>query len=127
MLRNPGESDELNDYKTKYAWKFLKYLTSADVNGKMCANDSNGYVPVRKSAYETDFYKTFLEGGTVEAQVASIVKNDISGHYFVTPAFKGSATARTAVGNTILTQVFLGNSNIDDAFTKAYNDTLLQM
>lgn len=114
--------------KALYSYKFLKYITSADVNADLCVNGSEGYSPVRKSAYETEFYKTYLanEDGDFMPKVAKIVYEDIAGKYFITPCFPGSATARDEVGG-LLTQVFLDEKTIDKAFEDAENNTKLKM
>ena len=75
-----------------------------------------------------DFGATILGITCPDAQgnVADIVTGDINGNYFNTPCFKGSATARDAVGG-IITQVFAGEKTIDEAFSDAENTTLNQM
>ena len=118
--------DDTDGSKALYAFKFLKYLTSTDVNTQICVNGSEGYVPVRKSCYETPLFETFISSGELIGNVADIVTGDINGNYFNTPCFKGSATARDAVGG-IITQVFAGEKTIDEAFSDAENTTLNQM
>jgi multiple sugar transport system substrate-binding protein len=114
--------------KSLYSYKFLKYITSAEVNADLCINGSEGYSPVRKSAYETDMYQEYLanEDDDFMPKVAKIVYEDIDGKYFTTPCFSGSATARDQVGG-ILTQVFTGDKTIDKAFEDAENQTKLAM
>ena len=57
---------------------------------------------------------------------ANVVANEINGNYFNYPVFKGTAAAREQVGG-LITQVFLGNETIDQAFDKAENQTKLEM
>ena len=84
------------------------------------------YIPVRESCYKTEDYNTFLDSGIELSRCASVVINQIDGHYITNPVFKGSATARNEAGG-ILTQVFLGNKTIDAAFSDAVNQTRLAM
>ena len=119
--------DDYDGEKALYGYKFLKYLTSTDVNTELCINGSEGYIPVRQSCYETDLFKDFSSNTSLMVgQVANIVASEIQGNYFNTPCFKGSAYARDAVGS-ILSQVFTNNRSIDEAFTFAENETKNQM
>lgn len=127
LLRSNNYTDEENDEKVKYAWKFLKYITSADVNADLCFDYSQGYVPVRESAYETDYYQELITEYDDEfAHNAKVVVEDIDGTYLTTPSFKGSATARDEVGG-ILTLVFAGTDSIDEAFDDAETNVRLAM
>ena len=117
--------DDPTGEKAKYAYKFLKYLTSASVNAYLCVNGSEGYIPVRKSAYKTKLFSNYLaegEEGEFVPKVADIVINQIDGHYLTTPCFKGSAKARDEVGS-ILTRVFKNNATVDQAFADAVTET----
>ena len=125
LLRNSKLSDEKNDEAVKYGWRFLKYLLTPNVNVSICIN-SEGYIPVRESCYKTEDYNTFLDSGIELSRCASVVINQIDGHYITNPVFRGSATARNEAGG-ILTQVFLGNKTIDAAFSDAVNQTRLAM
>ncbi|MCI2067958.1 MAG: hypothetical protein LKJ88_00030 [Bacilli bacterium] len=126
ILNNPGKDDATNAKRAKYAWKFLKYITSAEINTQMCVIGSEGYSPVRTSAYATDLYQQYLEEGETYAKTAKVVSDQVAGHYLISPTFKGSAVARTEVGG-IVTQVLLGNKTIDKAFEDAYNETKKSM
>jgi multiple sugar transport system substrate-binding protein len=126
ILNNPGLSTEKNDLATKYAFKFVKYLTSAAVNTTLCINDSEGYIPVRKSAYETDAWKKNIEENAdlLTTKAAVTVVNEVNDKYLWSPAVKGSAKARTEVGG-IITNVFMGKKTVDDAFASAYQQASL--
>lgn len=124
LLKNTGSSDEVNDFKIKYAWKFIKYLTSTNVNMNLCVTDSQGYIPVRQSSYDTDDYVQYLKEDTIYSKTAQVVINDIQGHYLISPSIKGSAEARNAVGG-LVTQVLLANQTIDDALTYYANQAVL--
>jgi multiple sugar transport system substrate-binding protein len=125
ILNSTSVSDSENALRTKYAFKFAKYLTSTNLNTMLCINDSQGYSPVRSSCYETDTYKTYVEDNSDSLMVkAGQVVSSIRDHFLVSPAVKGSAKGRTEVGG-ILTKVFKNMASVDDAFTSAYQQTTL--
>ena len=131
MLKAKDDTDGL---KAKYGWKFLKYITSTDLNMRLCVRGSEGYVPVRESSYLTDSYASLVDSGDMTlgeeydyiGKVYDVVHNDINGKYYNTACFKGTAMARTAVGG-IISQVCLGTKTIDTAFSDALNETQLAM
>ena len=120
FLRSSANSDEENDAKMYYAWQFAKYLTNPDVNVYLCVYGSEGYLPVRYSAYETNNYLTFMEEGEIYADSASVLINDIDGHYLNTDVFVGSAQLREQTGG-ILMQVF---KNIKTDVAQAIDDAI---
>ncbi len=126
LLRNPKLKDSENDERNLYAWKFMKYLTNPDVNVELCTYGSEGYSPVRQSAYTTDEYMEYLEWGEEYADTAKVVLNDIGTNYFTTAVFPGSATLRDQVGG-IITNVLTGNATVTDAFDVAINTSRLAM
>ena len=127
LLKSKGVSDEVNEFRKEYAWKFLKYITNTENNADMCYLGSEGYIPVRKSSYTSGYYKEYLEdGSTFVARASNVVVNDIDGRYLSTPAFKGSSGARDQVG-AIITNVFLGKYDVERAFSEAYDLASLGM
>lgn len=130
------KSNDPDGRKALYSYKFLKYLTGAEVNAELCVNGSNGYSPVRKSAYTTTMYSDYLASAAdeevdIRPTVAKVVYEDINEKYFNTPCFSGSAKAREVVGG-ILTQVFISkdadvDSLIDRQFKEAENTAKLAM
>lgn len=128
MLRSNGVSDEVNEFRKEYGWKFLKYLTNTKNNVDVAYLGSQGYIPVRESCYEYDYYKEYLNDPDEDflSRAANVVVNDINGSYLTTPAFRGSSAARDNVGS-ILTNVFIGKWDVDTAFDTAYNQTVLEM
>ncbi|MFA6820221.1 MAG: extracellular solute-binding protein [Bacteroidaceae bacterium] len=126
LLKSKNYTDAENKAKIKYAWKFLKYITSTEVNADLCFNDSEGYVPVRKSSYETDFYNELMEYDDQFAHNAKVVIEDINGTYVNTACFAGSAKARDEAGG-ILTALFAGTDTVDEAFAYAKQQVLLAM
>jgi ABC-type glycerol-3-phosphate transport system substrate-binding protein len=77
-----------------YAWKFIKYLTNEDVNATQCASNSEGYIPVRQSAYNTPAFTNFIKSDTDYVVVTKAVIEEVNGSYFSSPVFKGSAGLR---------------------------------
>ena len=115
ILRNPGYSDAVNDAKCYYAWKFAKFITNPSVNASICIEDSQGYVPVRESAYEIDKFMEFL--GMSEdndyAKTAEVVMeiNGGADYYINTPVFSGSANLRNLCGGAIATLLTSDDNN----------------
>lgn len=132
LLKNPGLSDAENDRRAEYAWRFVKYLTNADVNVFQCTYGSEGYVPVRYSAYETAAFLEFMdetdgEGRkTIYARSADVLINDINGKYLTTATFPGSSKLRDQVGG-IIAKVFLKQATVTQAFDDAINNTKTDM
>lgn len=126
MLKNPAYSNEQNMLKLEYAWKFIKFITNSENNVELCIQGSQGYIPVRTSAFSTDSYLEFLAQGEDYAKTANVLLEDINGHYLNTAVFPGSATLRNEVGG-IISQVLVGNKDVDTAFTDAINKTKLAM
>lgn len=94
-LRAAGTDDQA----VLYGWKFMKYMTNEEVNATMCVNNSEGYMPVRNSAYQTATFRNFIgKTGNAYVKVAKVVVEDIDGAYLSTAVFKGSAALRDAVG-----------------------------
>ncbi len=122
FLKSTTISNEENDLRMRYAWQFAKFLTNPDANDYLCVYGSEGYLPVRYSAYETSAYLQFLEEGEIYADSAKVLINDIDGHYLNTDVFVGSAELRTAIGSA-LTQTLLGTKTataaLDDAISVA--------
>lgn len=126
MLKNPADNAEVTNAKTIYGWKFIKYLLTPENNVQICISGSEGYIPVRTSAFSTDAYLEFLEGGEGFAKTAYVLLEEIEGHYLNTPVFTGSAKLRDEVGG-IITQVLNGNKEVSKAFEDAINTTKLAM
>ena len=130
MFNDKNLASEQNELNKLYAWKFMKYITNGRVNAEICINGSEGYVPVRYSAYETSFFQEFMEEGERYAKCYRVVVNDVNseGGYLVSSAFKGSAALRDNCG-TMLTAALRANSKdaIPALVDKAINDTTLKM
>lgn len=121
LLNNTTNQTE-GYWRTYYSWEFMKYLTNPEVNAKICVLGSEGYVPVRYSAYETTVYQQFMQDLTDPiAATSDILQNDINGNYIVTPVFVGSAQLRDQVG-TILNTVCTQSISVTEAFNNAINN-----
>ncbi len=123
-------------------WTFYKYLTNTE-NTLYWALET-GYMPIRESAYLTDDWLELSDtnGKTGEdltyAQIYSLY-SEVAGSLFTSPAFKGSAEARTQAGS-ITTQCLLagdkleevinsttGERRIDNIFSTAANQAKLAL
>lgn len=125
-LRNPYFSDAKNDAILKYAWKFIKYILSPNVNVALCVNGSEGYIPVRTSSYESEIYLEFMESGTNYADAARILTDVINGKYITSAVFPGSAVLRKQVGGAV-TAAVSGSDTAESALRKAINETKIYM
>lgn len=127
IMNNPRFSEEENLLRQEFAWRLIKFLTNAETNVELCIRGSNGYVPVRYSAYESENFTAFLLGGDIYAETASVILDDINNNFIVTPVFKGSAELREQ-GGSIITSVFTDQKeNITQAFDDAINETKISM
>ena len=132
MFNDRGLSQEQNDQNQLYAWKFIKYITNGKINAEICINGSQGYIPVRYSAYETSFFQEFMEEGERYAMCYQVVVNDINGSrnagYLVSNAFKGSASLRDECGTMLTAALKAANKEaIATIVNKAINDAKLKM
>ena len=130
MFNDRGLSQEQNDRIQLYAWKFMKYITNGKVNAEICVNGSQGYIPVRYSAYETKFFQDFMEEGERYAMCYKVVVNDInnSARYLVSAAFKGSAALRNECGTMLTAALTAANKDALPALVNsAINAAKLKM
>ena len=130
MFNDSGLSKEINEQTQLYAWKFMKYITNGQINAEICINGSEGYVPVRHSAYETAFFQQFMEEGEKYAQCYKVVVEDVNaeGGYLVTPAFKGSAALRDECGTLLTAALRAENkSDLPALVQKAIDNATLKM
>lgn len=119
FFRSPALDDEVNDARMEMAWRFAKYLTNPDQNVYMCIYGSQGYVPVRYTAYETEVYAQYIQDAeSLQAKTVSTIYNRINGKYFNVPAFKGSSQLRDECGG-IVTRSLWGFKTVTAAFDDA--------
>ena len=130
MFNDSGLSAAVNATAQKYAWKLMKYLTNGQVNAEICVNGSEGYVPVRYSAYETAFFQDFMDEGERYAMCYRVVVDDVNSEagYLVSPAFKGSAALRNECGTLLTASLTAANKQAIPALvTEAINAARLKM
>ena len=116
-----------NVQQVNASWLLMKYLTT-NVAFQAEFSMFSGYVPVIKSVFENETYKSmFLDlGDTTKNLAASSVKVCVAqaDNYFYSPAFVGSSEARDQVGSilaTAMTQV-----TTPDGLTDAELNTIFQ-
>ena len=120
MLNNNKYSAEENALKQEYAWKLLKFLTNGQTNCQLCLNGSEGYMPVRYSAYETSDYNTFIREGENYAKTLKVVREQVGNKFFVSATFPASSFLRDEMG-AMFTAV-LAEKNCDESFIKSQLD-----
>ncbi len=129
IFNDAGLKKDANEQATLYAWKFMKYITNGEVNTDMCINASQGYSPVRYSAYTTKQYIDFLDLGENYAKCAKVVGDiNSSGGYLSTPTFKGSARLRDECGSLLTAALNASNkSELPGLIDKAISNARLAM
>lgn len=111
------------------SWLLIKFLLT-DKNFQAEYSMKSGYVPVIQSVYDTKVYQDALDranGGDFITALAAKISLEQKDFYFTSPAFAGSADARTQVGllvEGVFSQYKLGedNSSLIDAQFKKYYD-----
>ena len=109
-----------SDAQKQAAWNFYKFITRAFNTAAYSA--LTGYEPVRKSAYDVPTYQEYLKGDSLQAQTSAATAT-ITGKYFTSAVFNGSATAREQVGN-IFALMYVNKYSSNQAFAEAYSKTV---
>jgi len=104
--------------KEKMAWLFLKEMLDPTFQAEFA--EAAGYNPARESAYLDEQYAEFLQGNTIVAATANTASRMVD-RYFTSPAFVGSSTARTQVGNALLAAL-TGQKDAAKALSDAYKN-----
>ena len=127
--------DHNNDDRALASWLFYRFITTAKNAGAWAMN--TGYSPIRYSTMDDPEFADYasIEGKaekTIELLNARCVQYSysITDSLYISPVFKGSATARTQVGALLPKLVGdkdLTQEKIDAEFDKAYNNTLAKM
>ena len=111
------------------SWLLVKFLTT-DAKFQAEYSMKSGYVPVIQSVYETKQYQDSLakaDGGNFITALAAKVALEQKDYYFTSPAFPGSADARTQVGllvEAVFTKYQLNGDNtamMNEQFKKFYD------
>lgn len=111
----------------KYAaWLFYKFISNT--NNSATYSVLTGYAPVRNSSFTCDIFKNYTNDTNKTGKDALIQKTlafnqSLTSKFYVSPAFKGSSTARKEMDG-ILANVFLGTKTIDQAFSDAMTNCL---
>ncbi|MDD3171277.1 MAG: extracellular solute-binding protein [Bacilli bacterium] len=107
------------------AWQLIRFLLSSENTAKF-AMATGGYLPVRKSSYETAAYKEYLENPPVDkinhsmaANVGLQYRNTYT--FFVDPAFVGSSEIRDAVGS-MYSAIIVNKKDISQAIKDTLNE-----
>jgi ABC-type glycerol-3-phosphate transport system substrate-binding protein len=103
-----------------------KYLTNPEVNTNVTLLGSEGYIPVRESAYETDLWIEWSQVGDMVTKAANTLVQDINGSYLTTKVFKGSAALREKIGGVIASVCKTGTP-VSKAVGDAINAAKTQM
>ena len=125
---------QTSEEKMLMTWKFMRdYLLTTEFQASFSM--ASGYNPVLESVYQNPTYKEFLAEAdepfaTVESQnvtaLSAKTSSTLSDHFFVSPAFNGSSTARDEVGALI--QKVIKNvkttSNLDSTIDSAFKDAI---
>ena len=108
FCRDKSVSKAVNDLRIKYAWKFYKYLILPKTNIAIACNNSQGYVPVRRSAYATAEWGKVINPDPEEVEeisyytyTARIIGEVINNHYYNTIVFNGSDKYRTNITSLV--------------------------
>lgn len=111
----------------KYAaWLFYKWISNTD--NSAIYSVLTGYAPVRESSFKCPIFTDYTDdlkkvGKDRLIQKTLEFNQTLTDRFYVSPAFKGSSTARSAMDG-ICANVFLGTKTIDDAFNDALTDCL---
>ena len=122
------QGGKTTDQQIVASWLFVKYLVT-NMGFQTEFSSTSGYMPVIASAQENEAYKSWLAKADGYSQLtALVIKTALENTeaYFTSPAFVGSSTARTEVGellaNCMATQSSDVDSLINKAFDEAYNE-----
>ena len=105
------------------AWMLIKYLTSTEITAKFSKN--TGYLPVRKSAINSEDYQTFLSdeshlfyGQVAKAINAAYAQKDF---FYTDPAFTGSSIVRDKT-TSVVQDMFIYNKTFEQALKALYDE-----
>lgn len=99
VMFEAGNGVENIDEKKTMTFLFIKELLHPTFQASFAI--ASGYNPSRNAVYDLEDYQEHLKGNDMTA-VAAKVAASMSERFFTSPAFVGSSTARTQVGNVVL-------------------------
>lgn len=104
--------------KELMTWMFVKELLDPTFQAEFA--EASGYNPARISANEDPDYVDFLDGDSIVAATAKVAAQMAEDNlFFTSPAFVGSSTARTQVGNALVAAL-TGQKSPADALNDAF-------
>lgn len=112
------EDSENAEQKALMTWEFVKCLLEPEFLASFSI--ASGYNPPRKSVFEIPAYEKHLNGTSITAAAANVAST-MSNDFFTSPAFVGSSTARTQVGN-VLVYSMTGQKTAEKALKDAYTN-----
>lgn len=104
--------------KEVMTFMFVKELL--ETNFQASFSIASGYNSVRLSASDVEAYKEHVASGSITA-AAILAGEQMRNDFFVSPAFAGSSTARTQVGNVIV-YAMRGDKTPTQALADAYKN-----
>lgn len=117
--------DQSTNIQRSAAWQLTRFLLSSENTAKF-AMATGGYLPVRKSSYETTAYKEYLTNPPLDkinhsmsANVGLQYRNTYN--FFVDDAFVGSSAIRDAVGS-MFSAVIVNKKDITEAIQDTLNE-----
>ena len=129
FCRDKSVSKAVNDQRIKYAWKFYKYLILPKTNIAIACNNSQGYVPVRRSAYATAEWGKVINPDPDEVEeisyytyTAKIIGEVINNHYYNTIVFNGSDKYRTNI-TSLVKDLQTTDKSIDELLATCISET----
>lgn len=118
VMLKAGNKVSNADEKAKMTFLFIKELLDPTFQAEFSI--AAGYNPCRESVYEVEAYKEHMAGDGMTAMACRAAK-DLSERFFTSPAFVGSSTARTQVGNALY-YVMRGEKSAQVALLDAYKN-----
>jgi len=118
--------NQISDEEKLAAWLFIKFMLEPEITAEFAVN-TGGYLPVRKSAFETENYMEFLNDPALdqvlwaEAVHVALSYPELGFTMFVDPAFLGSADIREKAGE-VFSAVIVSNANVKTRLERAYRD-----
>jgi multiple sugar transport system substrate-binding protein len=115
---NVAIMSESTDEERLAAWLFIKYITGAEQTADWSM--LTGYLPVRKSGYESTKYQEFLNNPDADFKYESMTANAAYlqvDYYQYDPAFAGKQTSSDArlQAGIVMEAIFSGQVTVDEA------------
>lgn len=107
------------------AWQFYRYISTTDNSNYYAI--STGYQPVRISSFQSEKYQAFVNATGADRSImndVAAVAETMNDSYFNSPVFDGSANARKEM-ESLMGSVLLGSKTIDNAFSDAMSNCLV--